>query len=467
MRKYLLLMTGLLMGAVALAGNSTKPRVIVLTDSEVDDRCSMVHLLLHANDCDIAGLIQVNSCFQKHGWSSEHWLEKQLDDYAEVYPNLKVHDPNYPTPDELRAVALVGDEDKSHIGVDNLAALRYPGEEPKIDPTSWAETPGSKRIVEVLLDKDPRKVYIQAWGGGNTAAKAFQILKDKHPQDYDSAISKVVMYNIWYQDAAGAYIERNHPKATMLVSYNFGKTWGYGEQPYTDGFVDKYLHRNHGPLCKDYVQDAISEGDSPAFFYAINNGLRSFENPTYGGWGGRFYKVEGFDNVYRDADAGSYNIWREYILREFQARAEWCITNDYSKANHAPVVTIPQGENLTVKSGELVEIVAEVTDNDDLDYDYLWEQRKELMQQAGVDKQKFIGLYERGYFPKFNSIWWQYRDAGTYPYDVDIRMTKRNTVSFTAPKVTEPQTIHLIFQASDLGNPNLTGFRRVIVTIEP
>ena len=27
-----------------------KPRVIVMTDGEVDDRCSMVHFLLYAND---------------------------------------------------------------------------------------------------------------------------------------------------------------------------------------------------------------------------------------------------------------------------------------------------------------------------------------------------------------------------------------------------------------------------------
>lgn len=467
MKHLFIMLLMLLPGIAGSAANSAKPRVIVLTDSEVDDRCSMVHLLLHANDCDIAALIQSNSCFQRHGWSKEHWLERQLDHYAEVYPNLKIHDPNYPAPDELRRVALVGDEDESHVVVDNWAPNRLPGDEPQIDPTPWAETPGSKRIVEVLLEQDPRPVFIQTWGGGNTAAKAFQILKDQHPQDYDRAIQKVVMYNIWYQDGAGAYIERHHPKATMLVSYHFSGTWDYGSQAYTFDFVERYLHNNQGPLCKDYVQDAISEGDSPSFFYALDNGLRSYEHPTYGGWGGMFYKVNGFDNVYRDIDAGSYNFWREFVLREFQTRAEWCVTSVRTKANHKPEVSIPEGIDFVVKSGEHVTIHADVTDNDPLDYDYLWQSVKEMMTQHGYTKEQWIESYESGKQSKVSCRWWQYREAGTCREAIDLRMAQDNSVSFKAPKVGEPQTIHLIFQATDMGRPKLTGFQRVIVTVEP
>lgn len=449
------------------AANASKPRVIVLTDGEVDDRCSMVHLLLYANDCDIEALIESNSCFQKKGWSRVHWLQKEIDDYATVYPNLKKHDADYPTPDYLRSVALVGDEDPTHVVADNYANLRYPGEEPLIDPTTWAETPGSRRIVDVLLDNDPRPVYIQAWGGGNTAAKAFQVIKDRHPKDYERAMKKVVMYNIWYQDAAGSYIERYHPLVTMLISYNFSGTWDYGSQAYTADFVEKYLHNNHGPLCADYVQDFISEGDSPSFLYSIDNGLRSYEDPTYGGWGGLFFKVPGYDRVYRDADAGSYNIWREFALRDFEARAAWCVTDSYEKANHAPVVSVRGGNDITVHSGQRVELAADVTDNDSLDYDYLWDARKELMQQAGVTKEMFIKGYQSGFAPRTTTKWWQYREAGTYDGYIDLRMTRSGSASFVAPTVTEPRTIHVICQATDIGRPSLTGFQRVIVTVVP
>ena len=52
-----------------------RPRVIVLTDAETDDRCSMVHFLLYTNDMQVDGIIQTNSCFQKRGWSHEPWLK--------------------------------------------------------------------------------------------------------------------------------------------------------------------------------------------------------------------------------------------------------------------------------------------------------------------------------------------------------------------------------------------------------
>ena len=97
------------------ASAATLPRVIVLTDAETDDRCSMVHFLLYANDMQIDAIIQTNSCFQRKGWSSEPWLEKQINAYAKVYPNLNVHDPNYPTPEYLRRKIYVGDENPEHI----------------------------------------------------------------------------------------------------------------------------------------------------------------------------------------------------------------------------------------------------------------------------------------------------------------------------------------------------------------
>ena len=83
------------------------------------------------------------------------------------------------------------------------------------------------------------------------------------------AVKKAVMYNIWYQDGAGNYIETYHPDVTLLVSYYFSGTWDYGSQRYTDGFAKNYLHNGHGPLAALYPQDYISEGDSPAFLYSL------------------------------------------------------------------------------------------------------------------------------------------------------------------------------------------------------
>ena len=57
---------------------STLPRVIVLTDAETDDRCSMVHFLLYTNNMQVDAIIQTNSCFQKKGWTNEPWPDQQL-----------------------------------------------------------------------------------------------------------------------------------------------------------------------------------------------------------------------------------------------------------------------------------------------------------------------------------------------------------------------------------------------------
>jgi len=67
------------------ANQPAKPRVIAMTDGEIDDRCSMIRFLLYSNDMDIAAIIQTNSVFQEKGWSSEKWLEKQ--DVCEIREN--------------------------------------------------------------------------------------------------------------------------------------------------------------------------------------------------------------------------------------------------------------------------------------------------------------------------------------------------------------------------------------------
>ena len=69
----------------------SKPRVIATTDGEVDDRSTMIRFLLYTCDFDVAGIVEVNSKYQKNGHSKELWLQKELDAYAQVLPNLRKH----------------------------------------------------------------------------------------------------------------------------------------------------------------------------------------------------------------------------------------------------------------------------------------------------------------------------------------------------------------------------------------
>lgn len=431
---------------IGLAGvkahaETKKPRVIVMTDGEIDDHSSMIRFLLYTCDMEVCAIIETNSIFQKKGHSDEDWYEKQLDAYEKVYPNLIKHNPDYPTAAYLRSISFVGDE--VYDRVKDLREKRWeliPGGTIMMKPDDWADTPGSDKIVQVLLEDNPDPVFIQAWGGGNTAARAFYKLETQYPDDYKRAVSKVTMYNIWYQDGAGNYIENYHPDVTMLYCGSFAGTWNYNSQKNTYDFVENNVKNNHGPLGALYPQDYISEGDSPAFFYTIKNGLRNYENPGYGGWGGRFEKTDLFPNVYQDAvDDGdkkkSLRIWIDDVNRNYEARMDWCVAEKYEDANHEPIVRIKGDVDITVSSGKTVKLDGSKTTDPDVN--------------------------------KLSFKWWQYKEAGTYDGLVELKGSDKTNLSFKAPQVSKPETIHIIFQATDNGSPVLDSYQRIIITVKP
>lgn len=445
-----------------------KPRVIVLTDAEADDRCSMVHFLLYTNDMQVDAIIQTNSCFQRQGWSHEPWLAEQLDAYEKIYPNLKVHDSEYPSPDSLRNRVYVGDEDPAHVVFNGKRCkTTFPGTTPVVDPASWPDTPGSDRIVEVLLEKDPRPVYLQCWGGTNTAAKAFQKLKHDYPDDYERAVSKAVLYCIWYQDAGGPYIEKHHPLVTILLNHHFSGSWDYGTMTNTTDFVKRYMHNGNNPLGDCYTQSYISEGDTPAFLYSLANGLRAHEDPTYGGWGGKFYKVNGFERVYRDTGFGQLREWMESAMHDFQARLQWCVSPSFKDANHKPVLEIPTGLDHTVHSGDTVRLQALVKDPDPVDIEALWTTRGEMWSQKGITKEQVTANPDK-YCQQWRTSWYQY-PSGTYKDDIDLYFGPESEAWawFIAPEVNEEKTVHIIMEAYDMTAPRLTSYARYIITVKP
>jgi len=418
---------------------ATKPKVIIMTDGEIDDHSSMIRFLLYTCDVDVQAIIECNSMFQRHGHSKERWYENQLAAYEAVYPNLIKHCPGYPTAEELRARSFVGDEDFEHLkGTRETRWEQVPGGRVEFDPAGWPDTPGSDAIVRILMEDDPAPIHLQAWGGGNTASRAFHKLKTDHPADYERALSKVVMYNIWYQDDAGNYIETHHPKVTMIYCGHFAGTWNYRSQPNTHDFITRHVKNGHGPLGALYPQTYVSEGDSPAFFYVVNNGLRNHEHPCFGGWGGRFKKVEGFERVYIDAeDEGGKKFqfarWIDAVNRDFQARMDWCVAEYFADANHAPVARVAGELNRTVKPGATMHLDARPSSDPDGD--------------------------------KLTFKWWQYREAGTAETKVTLTNPDSSAASFVVPD--EPgKQLHIILEVTDDGEPVLVGYRRVICHIE-
>ena len=147
---------------------------------------------------------------------------------------------------------------------------------------------------------------------------------------------------------------------------------------------------DRGPLAGAYEPNNgafRSEGDSPSFMHQIEVGLRSLENPGYGGWGGRFVQEKpGVTNVWKDAqDDGNLGkpIWRwaTAFQNDFAARAAWCVT-PYRDANHPPIVSLAGPADVEAAPGATVTL--DVSGSGDPDGNRLY------------------------------YSWWQYREPGTY-----------------------------------------------------
>jgi len=319
----------------ALAGE--KPRIVATTDGEIDDRCSMVRFLLYANEWDIEGIVISSSRFhwKGHNWAGVKWIDEDIDLYAQSYDNLIQHAPDLPTPEDLKKLVYVGNiDDEGEMGKD---------------------TPGSDRIVEILLDDEPGPVYLQAWGGTNTIARALWKIQHEYPDQMAKVSKKAVIYIILDQDETfRKYIQPNWPDLQVLgsfrqfatVAYNWEENIPESEHKFYDAaWMKENIINGHGPLCASYEAHDDgrfrSEGDTPAFWHQIVVGLGSLEHPSYGGWGGRFIKEKGTKNVWRGAkDDGSWSkpLWRwsEAFQNDWAARADWCVKS-YEEANHNPM----------------------------------------------------------------------------------------------------------------------------------
>lgn len=113
---------------------------------------------------------------------------------------------------------------------------------------------------------------------------------------------------------------------------------------------------------------------------------------------------------------------------------DWCV-RDYEEANHPPEVVLTTRPDRS-EIGMKVPL--------------------ETMQQPdpGGDRLSYQ--------------WFYYPEAGTYR-GKPIRFADQDQprTEFIAPAVEKPEIIHLILAATDDGDPPLTRYRRVIVTVRP
>lgn len=479
-----------------------RPRCIITQDAEVDDMNSLIHVLLYSNEVDIQGIVQSSSKFHWKGvagqkeekytkpyrWPGTEWMQKYLNAYQKVYPNLKKHDKSYPAPAYLKSVTKVG-----NIG--------YKGEMDSV-------TEGSELIKKKILDNDERTLYLLAWGGTNTISRALKDIEKEYKgtKQWDAIrkkiINKVVIPACGEQDETySEYIAEEWPEIKfMSCSQMSSYAYMWRTQPedsskktlYAD-FMLKNLIRKHGALLDNYVTwgdgtyldgeepgsqfgtnedlldslnwwggfnpvqkyqryDFLSEGDSPTFFMLLDTGLRTLEDITNGGFSGRYAKADKKNSkgrelnywspvkdTYVKEDRSTMQVessWKyiDDIQNDFAARADWCITNDYAKANHAPKVSVTEGTDIKASAGETLKLHAIATDSDD---DYV------------------------------TVSWSEYTDASTTETALTLKGAASDTISFKIPEGAKAgQKIHLIVQAQDDGEHTLTHYQQVIITIK-
>ena len=517
-KRILLLVMSIFMALLANAqspNSSVKPRIIITADPELDDNNSLLRFILNSNDLKIEGLIYTSSQFHWKGdgkgtkwyvpgreysrfgldtcpcpswrWAKdERFIDDAVDAYAKVYPNLKVHDPSYPSPEELRSKVRYGN-------------IEFDGDYSK-------DSPGSDLIKALILDDKPGPLFITAWGGHSTIARALRSIQDKYEnmevwEAVKKKISrKVVLLPSGDQDDTYAkYIKPNWPEIEYR-QFRSGPNYGYGAQLRAKAVDSVYLTplwmkenvTGRGPIGSlyrvwgdgkqmvkgdrvDYFGIAgktteelramgyivwmpvqtkgswLGEGDNHTFMNMLGNGLRAYELGTYGGWGGRSILTAPTTDMFaaaadtsqqamanamaamnNQADKNPFPNFFPAAQNDFAARMKWSVTPKYADANHPPVVVVEGPLMIMSNPGETVRLNGNVSDPDK---------------------------------NQVNIKWWQF-DVGTYPGKVELTDSSTARVKVKIPKDAKPgQTIHIVLEASDDGTPVLTRYQRVIIKV--
>jgi hypothetical protein len=225
------------------------------------------------------------------------------------------------------------------------------------------------------------------------------------------------------------------------------------------------------------------EGDTPSYLSLLNNGLASYRNPGWGGWGGRYIfrqpfgesqpiwtqggdcfpgkpnsrdTVIGVDGQSYTSDQATIWRWRKAFQHDFAARMDWTL-NEFSEGNHNPIVVV-NGDTtkdpilIKAKVGSRVSLSAQGSrDPDGGKITYTWFYYPEAASaiSRAANPEEILGNRGEEYLnllPK-------------------VRLEGSDSEEVTAV----PQAVgvaHIILAVEDDGNPSLTSYRRVIIEID-
>lgn len=419
------------------AVDMANPRVINMTDlgADPDDEQSMVRFLTMSNEYDVEGLIVCTSCW-KQTQSSTAMLDKIVNAYGQVLPNLSVHASRYPSLAYLQSVSKLG---QPGFGMADVGAGK--------------DSPGSNLIIAAVDKNDPRPVWINCWGGANTLAQAlWKVQNTRSAAEVAQFVNKLRVYDVLGQDDAGAWMTKTFPDLFYIRFLSV-----YSWQP-SDSWVTANI-QSQGPLGAVYpTRKWAIEGDTPSFLYEYSNGLSDPGQADWGSWGGRCnpakksgvrgmtggaaYNEVQYDPYYMFSDASeggsSISKWSTAINNDFAARMKWSVTSNYADANHFPVAVVNgdstrQVFRITAEPGSKVELSA-------------------------------IGSSD----PDGNSLlynWTFYKEASSFSGYVTIQNYTTATPTVSIPTNANGTELHIVLELRDSGSPTLYAYRRVIIEV--
>jgi hypothetical protein len=532
--------------------SSMKPRVVITADPELDDNNTLIRAVLYSSDFKIEGLVYASSEFHWKGdgkgttqylktgqynryalcpcksWrfmDDERFIDNIVDAYAEAYPNLKVHNPGYPTPGEL----------KSKVKWGNVA----------FEGDFSQDTEGSNLIKALLLDKNVEPLYVTVEGGASTVARALKSIYEQYsktPQwrEIQEKVSrKLIIVPSGDQDGTlASYIRPNWPDV-KVVQFMGGVSFGYGAQNTTTDenkvyFSPTWTQENvlsRGPLGKlyrvwgdgrilvpgdpteyfqlsGYTKDQLTkmgylvwvgplekgsflgEGDTGTFINFVGNGLNAYEYPNWGGWGGTLRNggsafgfsrenapnlppdtsgvAEGLAPAGSNANAPSDEERKEIqqkLLDAFKARSNRGGMFAGGTARRAGLGS----HFLSAAQNDFAARLKWAVTPKFKDANHAPVVKINGPLAISVRPGSVVSLEGKVSDPDGNSVsvkWWQYDDAGTYPGEISFSTTSELKSTFQVPDDAKPgQTIHIVLEATDDGTPPLTHYQRVVVTV--
>jgi hypothetical protein len=327
------------------------------------------------------------------------------------------------------------------------------------------DTEASEWIIQMVDKEDGRPLNICIFGGQTDLVQALWKVKNSRSiGDYQQFISKIRVFGVGDQDQISDQMFAEHPSMFYIISnapdgqdkregaYR-GMYLGGNESITSMQWLKENVLEGHGPMGALYPtktwtapnpHGVVKEGDTPSWFFFVNNGLGCPEHPEYGSWGGRYQMTEG--GFYRDAtdSVGDKNIaratvyrWRDDYQRDFAARMDWCV-KEFHEANHSPVVSVtpsPRGADkepliIRKKPGETIQLDASKSKDPDGD--------------------------------QLRFEWMVYPEAGNFHGTPQLKIEGAKA-SLPMPKLEAGTSLHIILKVTDNREPNITAYKRIIL----